>query len=306
VRIRQLITVQPQVYFTVQRDGSWSGIYFPPGVDQLLFKVPGALNLEQLRLLYDLFGETLNYLCHLDSAYKDDLTLHLEALSGPGGRIMSGESLLWDGDLARARAAAALTGWRDPRVTAVMLQSLPSADLDLRVQILRALGASGDPGCAPYLVPYLGDPEQPPGTAPGWMPAREAAAEGLQALGYGGLPSAFGAVLRGQTDRLDVMEEGWRPLFIQAFAGALQGSFLTEVAGAAAALAQWQVREALPDLRSALRRLRGEECEARLAVEKAIKSLEKLQSLPRPADAPPATTQELPVPASRPPESGLS
>jgi hypothetical protein len=187
-----------------------------------------------------------------------------------------------------------------------MLQALPAAELELRVQILRALGASADPGCAPYLVPYLGDPEQPPGAAPGWMPAREAAADGLTALGYGSLPAAFVAVLRGQTDRLSLMEEGWRPLFIQALAGALQGSFLTEVAGAAAALAEWQVREALPDLRQALRRLRGEESEAKTAVEKAIQSLEKLNTLPRPADAPPATAQELPVPASRPPRADSS
>jgi hypothetical protein len=42
------------------------------GRDVLCFQVDGILkNKERLKLLFDLFAETLDQMCHLDSAYED-------------------------------------------------------------------------------------------------------------------------------------------------------------------------------------------------------------------------------------------
>ena len=59
-------------------DEGWFGPSFPDGVDELYFAVPGVIkDVERLRLLYELFCETLDQLCCLGSAYKEapDLTI---------------------------------------------------------------------------------------------------------------------------------------------------------------------------------------------------------------------------------------
>jgi len=76
--IRDLIAKQPEIHLTVKDDEGWFGPSFPDGVDELYFAVPGVIkDVERLRLLYELFGETLDQLCCLGSAYKEapDLTI---------------------------------------------------------------------------------------------------------------------------------------------------------------------------------------------------------------------------------------
>ncbi len=70
-RIRELITAQPEIRFSVMdTDGKlWSK--FPEGVDELHFQVVGVVkDLERLKLLYELFAETLDELCRMGSAYE--------------------------------------------------------------------------------------------------------------------------------------------------------------------------------------------------------------------------------------------
>ncbi len=68
--LRKLIEVQPDICFEVKDDEGWFGAKFPEGVDELHFLADGVIkDLEQLRGLYKLFAEILDYLCSTGSAY---------------------------------------------------------------------------------------------------------------------------------------------------------------------------------------------------------------------------------------------
>jgi hypothetical protein len=72
-KIRELITAQPDINFSVRDDDNkfWSSRNFPPGVDELYFQVTGVIkDVDRLKLLYDLFSETLDELCRMGSAYE--------------------------------------------------------------------------------------------------------------------------------------------------------------------------------------------------------------------------------------------
>jgi hypothetical protein len=76
--IRQLIEAQPAISLEVKDDEGWFGTHFPEGVDELYFQVVGVIkDVERLKLLYLLFAETLDHLCNIDSAYKDDPRVEL-------------------------------------------------------------------------------------------------------------------------------------------------------------------------------------------------------------------------------------
>jgi hypothetical protein len=71
-RLRDLISAQPQIYFGVKDDENtfWGGRNFPPDVDELYFEVTGVIkDMDRLKLLFDLFAETLDQLCRMGSAY---------------------------------------------------------------------------------------------------------------------------------------------------------------------------------------------------------------------------------------------
>jgi len=71
-RIRELIAAQPAIRFTVKDDEGWFGARLPEGVDELYFEVVGVIkDVEQLKILYELFAETLDQLCHIGSAYEN-------------------------------------------------------------------------------------------------------------------------------------------------------------------------------------------------------------------------------------------
>ncbi len=72
-RIRQLIQRQPSIHFQVKDDEGWFSARFPNGVDELYFQVVGVIkDIERLKILFELFAETLNHLCHIGSAYEND------------------------------------------------------------------------------------------------------------------------------------------------------------------------------------------------------------------------------------------
>jgi hypothetical protein len=71
-RIQELINQQPQIYFAVKDDEGFFRSSFPGGVDELYFQVVGIVkDVERLKLLYDLFGETLDQLCRIGSANEN-------------------------------------------------------------------------------------------------------------------------------------------------------------------------------------------------------------------------------------------
>ncbi len=77
-KIRALIHEQPSISLEVKDDEGWFGKNFPEGVDELYFQVTGVItDITRLKSLYDLFGETLNHLCHIGSAYENDPQIKL-------------------------------------------------------------------------------------------------------------------------------------------------------------------------------------------------------------------------------------
>ncbi len=73
-RLRQLISAQPDIRFYVnnRHGGVWGGKPFPEGVDELRFEVVGVIkDVHRLKLLYELFAETLDELCRMGSAYEE-------------------------------------------------------------------------------------------------------------------------------------------------------------------------------------------------------------------------------------------
>ena len=70
-RLQELMTGQPDIQLTVKDDEGWFGPSFPEGVDELHFVTGGVIkDVERLKLLYELFSETLDQLCRIGSAYK--------------------------------------------------------------------------------------------------------------------------------------------------------------------------------------------------------------------------------------------
>jgi hypothetical protein len=70
-RVRTLIARQPDIHFSVKDDEGWFGPHFPERVDELHFTTGGVIkDVERLKLLFDLFAETLDQLCHMGSAYE--------------------------------------------------------------------------------------------------------------------------------------------------------------------------------------------------------------------------------------------
>ena len=77
-KIRELISGQKDIDFSVKDDEGWFGPTFPEGVDELAFLVVGIIkDVERLKHLYELFGETLDELCRIGSAYQSDPGLRL-------------------------------------------------------------------------------------------------------------------------------------------------------------------------------------------------------------------------------------
>jgi hypothetical protein len=67
--VRDLISRQKDIHLSVKDDEGWFGATFPAGVDELVFTVVGVIkDVERLKLLYELFAETLEQLCRFGSA----------------------------------------------------------------------------------------------------------------------------------------------------------------------------------------------------------------------------------------------
>ena len=68
-RIRELIAKQKDIQFSVKDDEGWFGSTFPDGVDELHFAVTGIIkDIDRLKLIFDLFAETLDQLTHMGAA----------------------------------------------------------------------------------------------------------------------------------------------------------------------------------------------------------------------------------------------
>lgn len=73
-RIRELISAQPQIHFTIKDDTERWFEYFPPDTDILEFHTVGIVkDIDRLKLLFALFSETMDQLCRMGSAYVTNL-----------------------------------------------------------------------------------------------------------------------------------------------------------------------------------------------------------------------------------------
>ncbi len=69
--LRALIEAQKSIDFSVKDSEGWFGTKFPDNVDELHFVVAGIIkDPERLKLMFDLFSETLDELCRIGSAYE--------------------------------------------------------------------------------------------------------------------------------------------------------------------------------------------------------------------------------------------
>lgn len=72
-KLRALFAAQPKIRLLVKDDEGWFGARFPEGVDELYFQVVGVIkDLDQLKGLFELFAATLERLCRIGAAYKQD------------------------------------------------------------------------------------------------------------------------------------------------------------------------------------------------------------------------------------------
>lgn len=70
-RLRELLARQKEIHFTVKDDEGWFGPRFEGDADELYFTVVGVIkDIERLKLLYELFTQTLDELCRIGSAYE--------------------------------------------------------------------------------------------------------------------------------------------------------------------------------------------------------------------------------------------
>ena len=72
-RLRALVLQVKDLHLEVKDDEGWFGPDFPDGCDELIFQTPGVVtDINELKVLYELFAETLNRLCLIGSAVAED------------------------------------------------------------------------------------------------------------------------------------------------------------------------------------------------------------------------------------------
>lgn len=293
LRIRELIQGQPSIgQFTIKDNEGWfTTTEYPQGVDVLYFQVVGVIkDVARLKSLYELFAEVLNQLCHLDSAYQDDIELHLRALRAPGGKILSDKAVLWNGDPPRVVAARRLGELRAKSAVPDLIEALEERDPYLRTNAAWALGEIGNPAAISALIPLLA--EDPIADAP---QASQYAAAALRQLGRGALVDAFTAWLQGGGHGLKTLGEHSGPALTEAFSRLLESSSPLRSAQAARAAGELGLVELLPQIKRRLQEVRRTAAPSHLElIVEAVRRLGEQAKLPRPAAAPAQRADNLP------------
>ena len=291
-RIRRLIDALPKIHLSVKaHEGVLSK--FPAGVDELHFQASGTIkDVKRLRLIFDLFAELLQEVCHEGKAYEDDVRIHMRRLRAPGGQIIRDQHLLWEGNEPRRDAAAALGRLGDPEAGPALTAVLEDKDTVLVARAIAALAQIGDARAIGPLVRRLGDT----GTADDGRSIRDHGAEALRQLGEGALVDAVMAALEGGFELLKAHDGEHRAEIIRALCNSIRRREATHPANA---LAEIHAVEALPRLRAILNNFGGRNPTGQ-AVSSAIRRLEARASLPRAAAAADIEVDTLPRAAGEP------
>jgi len=79
-KISEPLLKSKNIHFEIRdQEGQFLGTQLPDGVNELFFKVEDIIiDIEQLKIWFELFSEVLNQLCHMDSAYEDDPNIILK------------------------------------------------------------------------------------------------------------------------------------------------------------------------------------------------------------------------------------
>ena len=78
-RLRDLMARQKDIQLSVKDDEGWFGSKFPEGVDELYFAVAGVIkDIDRLKLLFDLFAETLEQLTRIGAAESGPANVNLK------------------------------------------------------------------------------------------------------------------------------------------------------------------------------------------------------------------------------------
>ncbi|MCS6863105.1 MAG: HEAT repeat domain-containing protein [Abditibacteriales bacterium] len=299
-RIRELIQAQPQISFGINDTTGWFGTKLPDGVDELYFVVVGVIkDVTRLKMLFDLFAETLNQLAQMDTVHLEGVPLLIKTLLAPGGQVKDGKVILWDGDAPRRRAAEELGRTMDKRAVAPLLQVLNDADVILREKAMAALANIGDRRAVPALIPLLGDEAR---INRGNFSGRSPAADALRKLGMEESVEAFSQALFRNKAAVETLkrQHQYQSEFAQAFLRALDSNDTTVAVNAAWSLAELGAIEALPALRARTGQIDFPNAQLRDVWYQAIAKLKSLSALPRPAQATAPDAETLPRPAGQP------
>lgn len=290
-KIRRLIDAQPRIHLSVKgHEGVFSK--FPAGVDELHSQAAGTIkDLAQLRMLFELFAEVLQQVCHEGEAYEDDVRIHIRRLRAPGGQIRD-KHLIWEGDEPRRDAAAALGRLGDPAAGPALASVLKDKDTALVTRAIEALARIGDPRAIGPLVRRLGDSK----AADDGRPIRDHVADALRQLGEAELADTVLAAIGGGFGRLRAHDGEYREEIIEALCNSIRWRSAEHPANA---LAEIHAVEALPRLRAILTNFGGRNPTGQ-AVADAIRRLEARASLPRAAAAADVEVDTLPRAAGEP------
>lgn len=272
--------------------------YLPAGVSQIWIQLPtggqGPGNAVRLgRAMLDRIWE-------VEWGPLTEIERVKRILMAPAGRISDGELMLWDLDLVRLTAARSLGRVRDPQLYSCVIHLLESSEPALLKWTIEALASLDQPAAIPRLLILVARTAGEPDPDQIDLAARRA----IVALGGEERLAALDAALEGDhLPCLSLLRLEQRLEIIEAMREVVRRRDGAALTGCALVLAELGVKRAAPDLRAALRRMKGRKIETS-SLEAALRLLNSRSALPLPSAAAsdpydlPRASQE-----SRPPET---
>lgn len=304
VRLRELLLLQPDVHFEIRDDEGLFGPRFGADVDELSFHAGDEIrDPALLRGLFELFAEALHTLQHISVAYQDDINIHIRTLLSSGGAVVAGETLLWDANLPRWRAAEALGQTSDTRSLRALVTVLNDNDevlvakaVESLWQVHNRLAEAGAPAPALEeavlaLVPLL---------AAGYYPCKggrelfHTSEKALLAMGRNDLVDTFGqAVTSGAGLPIRQLKPSYADAVCRALVQVVRAGSSSRLLAPCQALSTAGYAAALPVLKQISPRFLFDPPTRRM-LQECIGNLERLASLPIASDAPLTATEALP------------
>jgi hypothetical protein len=270
-------------FLTLDEDAGWYGQSLARDADEFVACWAAPLeSRDELRRFWEFFSAVMDELCHLDPAYYDGAAFHTEALLHHAFSAANPEK--------RQQAAEALGRMAHPAATRALVQALREPYSEIRAAAAGALARIGDPQAVSPLLGCLGLEIVAQG---GRIRAEAPVASALAALGASAHLEALEAVLSGSGEAA-LGHLGRCPALLHVLARTLDAPQPLIAIRVAETLAAARATDTLPALRQALRAAGSSRPTVRKALERAIRELERLAALPRPASSPQPDAYRLP------------